>query len=173
MRKTSSAEGVYYPAALDPAGYLSNASFTVSVPGGGALGRPFEVRDLFRTPQGFTDIQPVELLESDSYWAFSAEISEGYPSFSWAPFGGSGTFVIVVDVYDGWDGSALGQVYCHGPDNGRMVLPTSAFAPYPYYSLLAVGLYRTWLDEGVIPPTGHTLEALAQSGVLGTGVLVP
>lgn len=174
LRRTSTQAGTLYDAqALAPSQWLNNSSFDVSVPDGGALGGSFTVPDALVTPQGFDTIEPPAMLYTSPDLAFTALISASRPTVAWSPSGGSGTFVVVVDVYSPDGAAYLGQVYCHGADNGAMTLPAAALSRYPAFSLLAVGLYRTWIDEAVIPVNGASLETLAQSGVLGTATLLP
>jgi hypothetical protein len=172
MRRTNVDGGpIYQGTGLSPAAYLNNGAYDLSVPTAGAIGPAFEIRGMLRAPQGFSSIAPAGLLETSTLWAFSQPISRRGASFSWSPSGGSGSFVIIVDAYDDWTGAYLGQVVCHGADNGGMTVPGSALSRFPVYSLLAVGLYRTAIGDGVNPVDGSTVQSFAQSGVLGTGYL--
>jgi len=172
LAKTNSSSGVMYSATnLGLADFISNASYDVSVPDGGELGGGFEVKNAVVTPQGFTDIQPFELLLVNIAAAFSAPVSASGTNFSWAPSGGTGSFMIQVDVYDPSGANLLGNVVCLGPDNGTMYIPGGYFGGYPYGSLLAVKMYRQRVTENVIPTTGDTLLAVTHGGVWGTAYL--
>ena len=172
LAKTNGADGIMYTASnLGLADFISNASYDVSVPDGGELGGGFEVKNAVVTPQGFSEIQPYELLLVNPAAAFSAAVSASGTSFSWGPSGGTGSFMIQVDVYDPTGASLLGNVVCLGPDNGQMYIPGGYFGGYPYGSLLAVKMYRQRVSETTIPATGNTLQAVTHGGVWGTAYL--
>lgn len=172
LAKTNGADGIMYTATnLSLSEFISNASYDVSVPDGGELGDGFDVKNAVVTPQGFSEIQPYELLLVNPAAAFSAPVSASGTSFAWAPSGGTGSFMIQVDVYDPTGASLLGNVVCLGPDNGQMYLPGGYFGGYPYGSLLAVKMYRQRVSETTIPNTGDTLQAVTHGGVWGTAYL--
>ena len=173
MRRTSGASGVLYEAPnLTESDYLRNASYDVNVPGTGGSGA-FRVTGGMQSTQGFDSVTPFEMLYVDPFSAFAAPVSQQGQLFTWAPSGGSGNFLIRLDVYTS-DGAALaGSVVCFGPDNGQMVVPGAYLAGLPSYGLVAIQMYRYRTSETVIPTSGHTLQSIAQFGVWGTGTLVP
>ena len=172
LRKTTGADGTSYTASnLTLDDFISNASYDLSVPDGGELGGAFEIRNAVATPQGFSSIQPYELLLVDPASAFSAPVSMSGTSFSWSPSGGTGSFMMRVDIYDPTGASYLGNVVCLGPDNGSMYIPGGYFSSYSYGSLLAVKMYRQQVEETIIPATGDTLQAVSHGGVWGTAYL--
>ena len=70
------------------------------------------------TPQGWNTIEPAALLFTTIQSAFSAPIRKNNASFSWSPSGGTGTFVILLQVYSPNGANYLGSVICQGNDNG-------------------------------------------------------
>jgi hypothetical protein len=173
LRRTSGSSGILYSATgLGNEDYARTAQYTVSVPDGGELGGSFEVDNAVSTPQGFTSITPAELLYVDSSAAFAAPVRRsGSTTFTWAPSGGTGTFVILISAYHPSSGSYLGSVLCRDADNGSMSVPGSVLSAYPAGALLAVYLWRYQIEEWIIPANGATVESVATVGVLGTGVL--
>ena len=85
MRRTTGADGTTYSASgLANEDYARTAYYDVSATDGGSWGS-FDVTDAMLTPQGFTDIQPVELLYIQPTQAFAATISRSGTSITWAP----------------------------------------------------------------------------------------
>ena len=172
LRRTAGTDGTLYSAAnLTLESFISNASYDLSVTEGGELGGAFEIQDALNTPQGFSDIQPYELLLVNPAVAFSAPVSASGTNFSWAPYGGTGTFMIQIDVYDPTGASYLGNLVCLGDDSGSMYVPGGYFNSYPYGSLLAVKMYRQQVEETVIPASGDILQSVSHAGVWGTAYL--
>jgi len=170
--KTMDTAGTTYKASgLDNSDFLRNAYFDLSVPDTGALGA-FELEDALLTPQGFDTIEPYEMLYSHPDSAWSASISISNAQFTWAPTGGSGSFVILLAVLDS-SGTISGQVMCRGADNGSMMIPSTYLSGYSAYSGVLVYMYRYRFSNAVIPSNGSTFETVGQSGFLGTGVLTP
>lgn len=172
LRRTETDRGpVYENVNIATSDYLSNASYRLSVPDSGALGAPFEIANAVQTPQGFDSIQPESMLYTDPSFAFDAPFSRSGASVRWSPSGGTGTFLVVLEVYDDWTGSYIGEIVCHGPDNGIMNIPSSNLGSFPLYSLLAIGVHRVRVENGLHPGTGDTIEGIGRSGVLGTGYI--
>ncbi|MFZ5481457.1 MAG: IPT/TIG domain-containing protein [Myxococcota bacterium] len=170
MQGTPGADGVTYLADdLTEADWESGADFDLSVPEGGEWGA-FEVENAVETPENFTDVQPVELLEPNPQRAFSARIRKTGQEFTWAPYGGDGSILLLVDVYSA-QGSYQGTVSCREADDGRLTLPSSALNAYQANSLLAVSIYRYQLATFDLP-TGAEGESVSSIGYMGTGVLV-
>ena len=171
LRRTTGSNGqlVYQAAGLGEEDFVRTAYYDVSVPDGGSLGS-FNVSDGVLTPQGWDNIGPVELLY-DFPLSFSAAIRRSNATFSWSPSGGTGTFIVLIEVYNSSSGMLMGSLLCRGQDNGSMTVPSSAFTGFPNGSLLTVGLYRYQVETGTIPANGSSLEGIARMGVIGTGVL--
>ncbi len=169
LRGTIGADGTRYAASsLATTDFIRSAAFDLRVSGGVDV-PAFDAVDAVRTPQGFDDLQPIELL-NDETQAFGAVIARNAATFSWAPSGGDGSFVVLMEVFRP-DGSALlGNVLCRGADNGRMTVPSTYLSSFPRGALLAVTLQRYQI--GNFPtPNGGTAEAVATLGAVGTGVL--
>jgi hypothetical protein len=123
-----------------------------------------------KTPAGFTDIQPYQLLYVSPADAFSARISKSNTTFTWSP-AGTGSFYIIIDVFAPGSGTPLGTVICRGVDSGSMLFPGSMLASFPTNSLLAVYMYRIETTAQVLAADGSTIEGIAEVGVVGTGIL--
>lgn len=170
MVKTSGSGGPGYEASgLDNDDYARTASYSLNISGGADVGAEL-VSDAMLTPQGFSDIQPTETLYTTSQSAFSARISRAGQAFSWAPSGGTGQFLILIDAYDGRTGTPIGEGLCAGDDNGAMTVPSSILGAWPSGSLLAIYFLRYQVETPQFA-SGATLEAVARVGVLGTGII--
>lgn len=159
----------YEAAGLSNDDYARTASYTVSIPGGPDVDAE-EVTGALLTPQGFTSVTPEEAIYTDSRDAFSARVSRNGQAFTWAPFGGTGSFVILIEAYDARSGSPIGEGLCTGADNGSMTVPSSVLGAWPSGSLLAIYFLRYQVETPELA-SGATLEAVARVGVLGTGVI--
>ena len=169
-RQLGDSGAVYRIDGLDTSQFLRTAFYDLTVPDGGAFGS-FEVKDAALTPTGFSTIEPEALLLSNPYAAFSAGISMSSSNrLSWSPVG-TGTFLVMVDVYDRFGSPTGDLVVCHGNDSGSLTLPGGYFSSYPTGSLLVVYMVRT---QHVITElgAGDRLEGVAQMGVIGTASLV-
>ena len=170
-RSQQSASELYYMAMeMTLSDYISNAAYDLSAPDGGTLGAVNE-SDVLITPQGFDSITPLELLYTSPQSAFSAQIRRSGTTFTWSPSGGSGYFLIQLDVYNAQGSALVSQIYCLGYDNGTLTVPGSYLSSMPSGGLVAVHLNRYSLDEIVLSNNGSTLETAAASGVLGTGII--
>lgn len=170
MVKTTREGGPGYEAAgLSNEDYARTAFYTVSIPGGPDVAAE-EVTDAMLTPQGFTSVTPEETLFTDSRDAFSARVSRNGQVFTWLPFGGTGSFLILIDAYDARSGAPIGEGLCAGADNGSMTVPSSVLGAWPAGSLLAIYFLRYQVETPELA-SGASLEAVARVGVLGTGVI--
>lgn len=174
LRRTTGASGVMYAAeGLSEADFRSTASYGLSAPDGGELG-PLDVDGAVTTPQGFATIEPMGLLYTNPQSAFGQPLHRTSPNlFTWSGSGGSGDFVVQIDVYDPSGASLLATVACRGPDNGELTVPGSMLSSYPVNSLLAVYLYRVEFGGFVLEANGATVQASAIVGVIGTAYLAP
>ena len=168
LRKSNGDGGATYQSSgLTETDYVRTASYDLSVPGDSGK----EAVGAIRTPQGWTSIEPFELLYTQPTSAFSAIIRKQNAQFSWAPSGGSGTFVILLQAYNAAGTTYLGSVMCRGNDNGALTIPTAQLQSFPKGSLLAVSFYRYQIENATLPGSGHSIEGIASFGVMGTGVL--
>ncbi|MDP2305833.1 MAG: IPT/TIG domain-containing protein [Pseudomonadota bacterium] len=163
------AAGIYAADGLDEGDFVRNAAYDLSAPAGGSGLASFDVLDALTTPQAISELTPTELLYTTPRDAFSARISRSGTNFTWSPSGGSGTFLIVVTVYNAAGTALLGEVTCRGADSGRMTVPSSALGAYPAGSLVLVGMHRYSLGSFIRPDNGSSVETVASFGVLGTG----
>jgi len=173
LRRTMGETGTLYEAqGFTETDYRRNASFDVFVPDGGVYGA-FRVTGGMETTEGFSSISPQELLYTDPSAAFAAALPQSGTLLTWAPSGGTGSFLVLVDVYDPNTGAYIAEVGCFGPDNGAMTVPTGMLAQFPAYSLAAVYMVRYRISDAIIPTNGATLQSISQFGVVGTGTLAP
>ncbi len=171
LRRTQGDGGPTYTASgLTEADYITNSSYDLSVPDGGSWG-PFDVDDAVLTPQGWDTIEPWQMLLTSPQQAFTAQLSRAGATITWSPSGGSGTFVVLLGIYNPQGTALLASLLCRGPDNGAMNLPGGYLSAYPQGSLVAVYIYRYQISSRTIPANGATLESVAQLGVLGPATL--
>ncbi|MES2638979.1 MAG: IPT/TIG domain-containing protein [Myxococcota bacterium] len=162
-------DGVYSADGLDESDFVRNAAYDISAPAGGSDLASFDVLDALTTPQSISELTPVDLLYTTSRDAFAARLSRGGTTFTWGPSGGSGTFLIVLSIYNAGGTAVLGEVTCRGADSGSMTVPASALGAYPSGSLALVGMYRYTIGSFVLPDDGSSVDTVASFGVLGTG----
>ncbi len=173
MRRSTGSSGFLYQAAgLSNSDYNRTAQYKLAADGGSDISS-FDIQNALLTPQGFVSIEPQEMLYTQSASAFAARISRSGQRFTWSNSGGSGTFVILVDAYDGRTGNYSGSVLCHGPDNGAMQVPGGYLGSFQTGSLLVISLIRYQISEVTRPTDGATIETVGKVGVMGTGLLVP
>lgn len=168
LRKTNGSSGaVYQSNSLTETDFVRTASFDLSVPGDSGK----EAIGALYTPQGWNSIEPAALLYTTIQSAFTAQIRKNNAAFTWSPSGGTGTFVILIQVYSPNGANYLGSLTCQGNDNGSMVIPSSQLQSYPTGALLAVSLFRYQIENATLPGSGDSVEGIASLGVMGTGVL--
>ena len=169
LRGSRDGSSVSYAASgISETDFVRTAFYDLSVPDGADWGA-FAVVDAVETPQGFSDIQPVNLLQISN--PFSQRISQAGQTFTWAPSGGDGSFLVFVSVYN--DASRLlGAVLCRGADNGELDVPSAYLSRYPIGSLVLVDLWRYQIGSFPLP-NGGDADAVASVGVEGTGVIGP
>jgi hypothetical protein len=160
----------YTVAGLGTDEFLRTAFFDLTVPDGGDYGA-WSVPDAVLTPTGFSDIQPWELLLVSPLDAFSARLSKSGTELTWSPTG-TGTFLLMVDVYSPAGLPTGDLVVCQSADSGEMTLPGGYFSAHPAGSLLVVYLIRNQFERTALGGESW-LEGVAQMGVIGTAVLVP
>ncbi len=169
LRATGSGSSTEYAASnLDTTDFVRNAAFDVRVTGGPDL-EAFTAVDAVRTPQGFDDLQPIGIL-GDVNTAFSQRISKRAATFTWAPSGGDGSFVVLLQAYNPAGTVLLGNVLCRGPDNGALTVPSTYLSGFPSGALLALTLSRYQIDTFDLPG-GAVADSVVTMGALGTGVL--
>jgi len=169
-REVDASGARYSVAGLGTDEFLRTAFFDLTVPDGGDYGA-WSVSDAVLTPTGFSDIQPWELLLVSPLDAFSARLSKSGTELTWSPTG-TGTFLLMVDVYSPAGLPTGDLVVCQSEDSGEMTLPGGYFSAHPAGSLLVVYLIRNQLVRTTMGGDAW-LEGVAQMGVIGTAVLVP
>jgi hypothetical protein len=168
----SATDNIFAADGLDEADFVRNAAYDLQIPSGGADIDAFSVTDAITTPQAISELTPLEILYTTTRDAFSARISRSGTTFTWGPSGGSGTFLVVLTVYNSAGTALLGEVTCRGADNGRMNVPSSALN-FPNGSLVLVGMYRYTIGSFERPDDGSSVDTVASFGVLGTGSISP
>ncbi len=169
LRATIGADGTRYAATgVSTGDFVRSAAFDLRALGGADV-PAFDAVDAVRTPQGFEDIQPIALL-NDASAAFEAALPRSGATFTWAPSGGDGSFVVLLQVFSGDGTRELGSVLCRGADDGRLTVPGGFLGGFPRGSLAAVTLQRYQIGN-FATPGGTTAESVATIGAVGTGVL--
>ncbi|MDP2315686.1 MAG: IPT/TIG domain-containing protein [Pseudomonadota bacterium] len=166
-------DGIYAADGLDELDFVRNAAYDLSAPAGGADLPSFDVLDALTTPQAISSLTPEAILYTTPRDAFTARISRSGAAFTWGPAGGSGTFLVVLSIYNAAGTAFLGEVTCRGADNGAMTVPSSVVGSYPTGSLVVVGMHRYTIGSFLRPDDGSTVDTVASFGVLGTGSLSP
>ena len=164
------ADGLYSASGLDESDFIRNAAWVVDTEGGTEV-PDFDVSSAFYTPEAISDLEPYEMLYTTSRTAFAARVSRARADFTWAPFGGTDSFAVVVDVYHPSSGAFLGEVFCLDADKGSLRVPSGFLSGYPNNALLVIGMYRYVVGGFQRPDDGSTVETLVNFGVIGTGVL--
>ena len=167
-RTTASGRTVYQATSLASDDWVRNASWNLTVPGGGPWGA-FDLSGVVRTTQGFDSVQPAAIL-NDGAQAFTAAIHANSATFSWSPSGVADSFVTIVDVYSSNGSTYLGGVLCHSDDTGSVTLPAAGLA-YPSGALLAIYMYRYQVEQAENAVDGSAVQGISTIGLAGTGVL--
>ncbi len=168
LRRNNGSTGVRYQATgLGETDFIRTAHYDMQVPE--SSGR--DVTDALLTPQGWSTIEPSAILLTNQVSAFSAPISRQGQMFSWTPYGGSGTFLILLTVYNSAGTTLLGNVLCRGEDNGSLNVPGSYLSGFPRNGLVSITFMRYQIESSTIVSNGSTLEGVASIAVQGTGVI--
>ena len=169
----SSANGLtaYLSNGMGQNDYVRNASWDLVVGDGGAWG-PFTVTGALRTTSGFTDIQPIDLFEPDSWYAFAPLYTSSF-QMSWAPAGVSDLVVVDIQVYDQLSGQPYsnGNIVCTSTDTGSITIPSAYFGSFYQGDLASVFLYRWDTNTATHPTDGTTVEGMTVFGAIGTATL--
>jgi hypothetical protein len=180
-RTTVEGDVQYDAGSLTDSDFQRNTAYDLEAADGGVWG-PFTVVDAVTTGQMITSISPEELLfVSAPTWlggtcnrncAFDAVLSRAGATFTYSPYGGTGTFVVLLGLYDGTSGQAIGSILCRDYDNGSISVPASYLSAYPRGTLAAVYLYRYLIVWTPNSAAGSYLESVVSIGVLGTATLL-
>ena len=166
LRRNNGRAGVNYQAtSLGETDFVRTAHYDVQVPGSSDR----DVTDAMLTPQGWSTIEPSAMLLTSPISAFSAPISRQGQTFTWTPHGGSGTFMILLTVYNSAGTAILGNVLCRGEDNGSLHVPSGYLGSFPRNGLVSITLMRYQIESSTIDANGSTLEGIASIAVQGTG----
>lgn len=165
-RSSLDGQTVYLASGLAGDDYLRNAAWDLIVPG-----LSLTVPGALRTTGGFTDIQPLAML-NDGGQAFSP-LSASNAVFAWAPAGVADTVVVDILVFDPASGAQVGEVLCAADDTGSLQVPPAGFDGFYAGDLVAIYLYRWETTRSTRPDDGSTIEGMTLFGGLGTGSLVP
>ena len=118
-------------------------------------------------------ITPESIIYTAQLDAFSAQFSRSAGAgIGWSPTG-PGSVDVQFLVFSADGSQTLGSIVCREWDDGYMIIPANVLQPYPAGSAMAIYVHRTEYTESVIPNNGHTLQSVAQMGVLGTGIISP
>lgn len=149
--------------------FLRNAAWDLTVADGGEWG-PFSVDDAVFTGSMITELTPLDILQTQPRNAFADVINRAGTTFTWGPYGGTGTFIVHLVIYNAQGTTVLGQVMCRGDDNGSLTVP-GTYLTYPQGSLVAVYMYRHQAGFAAVDAMGAFIESSVTIGVLGTASL--
>ncbi|MFH1468138.1 MAG: IPT/TIG domain-containing protein [Pseudomonadota bacterium] len=179
-RTTVGGDVQYDAGSLADSDFQRNTAYDLEAADGGVWG-PFTVVDAVTTGQMITSISPEQLLYvSAPTWlggtcnrncAFSALLSRSGATIAYGPYGGTGTFVVMLALYDGTSGNYIGAVLCRDYDNGSITIPGAYLGGYPLGTLAAVYMYRYGIEWTPNEASGSYLESVVSIGVLGTATL--
>jgi hypothetical protein len=171
-RTTVGGQVQYDAGALADADFARNTSFDLEAADGGGWG-PFIVDDVLTTGQMITSItqpdytpQPLALLYTTPSTAFERGLLH-YPIY-YSPYGGEGTFVVLLDFYSSDGSSFIGEVVCRDYDNGTFTLHEAYASAFPARSLVAVFMFRYLIAWTPNEASGSYIESAVSIGVLGT-----
>jgi len=125
----------------------------------------------FTSIEGFDFIEPYNMFYVDPSYAFDAAILKSGMTFTWAPYGSSGVFMVTIAVYNQQGTQLLGYAACVGPDQGYLTFPGAYLSSFPSYSLTVIHLARHKVDMIPYPPLGSYIESHMEWEVIGTGYL--
>ncbi len=165
-RSALDGQTVYLASGLAGDDYVRNAAWDLVVPG-----LSLTVPGALRTTGGFTDIQPLTMLNDggQAFWPLSASAAV----FSWAPAGVADAVVVDILVFDPASGAQVGEVLCAANDTGALQVPPAGFDGFYEGDLVAIYLYRWETTRSTRPDDGSTVEGMTLFGGLGTGSLTP
>lgn len=151
--------------------YVRNASWDLVVGDGGSWG-PFTVTGALQTTTGFTDVQPLDLFEPDSWYAFAPLYTSSF-QMTWAPAGVSDLVVVDIQVFDQLSGQPYpnGNIVCSATDSGAITIPAQYFGSFYQGDLASVFIYRWDTNVATNPADGTTVEGMTVFGAIGTATL--
>ncbi len=170
-RTTVSGDVQYDAGSLTDSDFQRNTAYDLEAADGGDWG-PFTVVDAVTTGQMITEIMPIDLLYTQPQSAFSPVFSRtSGGTIIYGPSGGTGTFVVMLGMYDGMTGHYLGSILCRDYDNGSITIPASYLSSYSRGTLMAVYMYRYIIEWTPNEASGSYIESVVSIGVLGTASL--
>jgi len=125
----------------------------------------------FTSTEGFDFIEPWNMLYVDPSYAFDAAILRSGMTFTWAPYGSSGAFMVTIAAYNQQGTQLLGYAACVGPDQGYLTFPGGYLSGFPPYSLAVIHLARHKVDMVPYGPLNTYIETHMEWEVVGTGYL--
>jgi len=169
-RTTVSGQIQYDAGALQDGDWARNAAYDLEVADGGDWGA-FIVSDAVMTGSMIESISPVELLYTSSQSSFVQALSRSGSTITYSPYGGTGSFVALLGIYNEQGTTLLGTLLCREYDNGSITLPGSELSAYPPRSLVAVYMYRYQIEFTPLEVSSAYLESVVSVGVVGTASL--
>jgi len=179
-RTTVGGDVQYDAGSLGDSDFQRNTAYDLESADGGAWG-PFTIVDAVTTGQMITSVSPVDLLyvsaprllggTCNNNCAFDSVMSRSGSTITYGPYGGSGTFVALLGMYDGNSGNYIGSELCRDYDNGSITIPAATLSAYAPNTLVAVYMYRYIIEWTANPASGSYLESVVSIGILGTASL--
>lgn len=170
-RSSSNGLTAYLSNGMGQNDYVRNASWDLVVGDGGSWG-PFTVTGALQTTTGFTDVQPLDLFETDSWSAFAPLYTSSF-QMTWAPAGVSDLVVVDIQVFDQLSGQPYpdGNIVCSATDSGAITIPAQYFGSFYQGDLASVFIYRWDTNTATNPADGTTVEGMTVFGAIGTATL--
>ena len=125
----------------------------------------------FASIEGFDFVEPYNMFYVDPSYAFDAAILKSGMTFTWAPYGSSGVFMITIAAYNQQGTQLLGYAACVGPDQGYLTFPGAYLSAFPSYSLAVIHLARHKVQMVPYAPLNSYIETHMEWEVVGTGYL--
>lgn len=167
-RTTVGGDVQYDAGSLGDSDFQRTTAYDLEAADGGAWG-PFTVVDAVTTGQMITSLYPIELIYTQPQQAFGRGLLD--QPIVYSPYGGSGTFVVLLGFYSSNGANYLGSVVCRDYDNGTFTLHQGYTRSFPSGSLVAVYMYRYQIEWTPMPAAGSYIESVTSIGVVGTASL--
>ncbi|HCH63204.1 MAG: hypothetical protein CL927_03355 [Deltaproteobacteria bacterium] len=168
-RTTNGTLTTYAASSSDDGSFAQNTTYDLSAPDATPS---LTISSVLQTiPTGFTAIEPLSMFSDidSAFQAFSASSAD----FSWAPAGTADGVAITIQVYDSYDTTYQGEVFCFVSDSGTFQVPVSSFAAFFEGDLAAIYVSKVMLSEAINPTDGSTVEGMSVFGGIGTATLYP
>jgi len=174
VRETDTTGSTYKSSGMTAEDWVNGGSYDIEVDGTADIAG-FEAPGVAIAVEGFTDIQPIGILNGDAASAYRERISAENATFTWAPAGVGDGVVFMVAGSDPATGETRGIITCYAADTGSFTIPAEMFytpTPWSLFDDLVIYFHRYLLTETMSPIDGSTIQAVTKKGGVGTATLV-